>query len=129
MQKSLQVPQSKVNVQRKVSTLFRQVEKTYLPPKLLVRWAPTRERVTVVRFFSHGQVRVFSWLLHVEQPRKHHRISFGGHAAIVVYSGVEWDAIRQQPLSSTLQTHALFIQRKEGPDIRSLPLQAEKLKC
>ncbi len=54
---------------------------------------------------AHSQVWVLSRLLQVEKPRKHHRITFGGHAAVVIDSGVEWNAIRQQPFLSTLQAH------------------------
>jgi hypothetical protein len=78
---------------------------------------------------THSQVWVLSRLLQVEKPRKHHRITFGGHAAVVIDSGVERNAVRQQPLSSTLQTHALVIQRKEGPEFRSFFRQADPLEC
>ncbi len=72
------------------------------------------------RFLAHSQVGILSGLLQIEQSSKHHRIPFDGHAAVVVNSGVERNAIRQQPLFSVLRTHALFIQRKEGPDNRPL---------
>ena len=72
------------------------------------------------RMFAHSQVRILTGFLQIKQSREHNRIPLGGHAAVVVDSGVERDAFRQQPLSSTLQTHTPFIQRKEGPELRPL---------
>ena len=54
------------------------------------------------RLSTHGQIRVFARLLQIEQSRKHNRILSGGPAAVIVDSGVERNAVRQQTLSFTL---------------------------
>lgn len=84
--------------------------------------------ISLYRTLVQHKVRILAGLLHVEKTSKHNRIPFGGHAAIVVDSGVERDAVRQQSLSSAFQAHVLFIQQKEGPEFRPLSLQTDPLK-
>ena len=48
----------------------------------------------------HRQVGVLAWLLQTKKARKDRRVTFGGHAAVVVYSCVAGNAVRQQTLSS-----------------------------
>ena len=53
-------------------------------------------------FFVHAQVRILARLLYGEEASEYSGVAFGGHAAVVVESGVERDAVRQQSVASVL---------------------------
>lgn len=64
-------------------------------------------------FRVHAQVRVFAGLLYGEQAGEDCCVAFGGHAAVVVESGVERDAVRQQPIMSVLKDHARIMHHEK----------------
>ncbi|CAN5910268.1 hypothetical protein BH23ACT11_BH23ACT11_27820 [soil metagenome] len=74
-----------------------EVQKPYLPAKLRKRWPSAMQRISFMAewLLTQCQIRILSGLLHVEEPRKHNRISFGGHATVVVDSDVERNAVWQ----------------------------------
>jgi hypothetical protein len=55
----------------------------------------TRELVA-----AHRQVGILARLLQAKKAGKNHRVTFGGHAAIVVYSCIAGNAVWQQAFSS-----------------------------
>ena len=69
------------------------------------------QRAGTVR--AHAQVRVLAGLLYEEEAGKYSSVAFGGHAAVVVESGVEWDAVRQQPVLSVLEDHTRIMHHGE----------------
>lgn len=56
-----------------------------------------------IRDITRAQVGILARFLVREEAREDHSVAFGGHAAIVVDSGVAGSAIRKQPLASSAQ--------------------------
>ena len=53
-------------------------------------------------FRAHAKVRIFAGLLYGEEAGEDGGVTFGGHTAVVVESGVKRDAVRQQTVMSVL---------------------------
>lgn len=113
-----QVPGLPVGIEHQATASLRQVGERDLMPKPLAGRPSTMRRVAT---FVHRQVEVFAGPLPGEEAGEDGRVTFGGHAAVIVASDVARNAARQQPLAPVSQDfHAHSVRsrstKKEEPD-------------
>jgi hypothetical protein len=93
---TLQIPHLLVHVQHKVLASLRKIPERGRAAQLRVGRTATAQRVTTgtERIIIHAYVQLLARLLQREKPREDRRVTFGGHATVVIESEVTRNGLR-----------------------------------